>query len=87
MELEPNKEEYLDAQAVLAQAEHAYHLQFKDETESSGKAKQTLEAEYGESLTIEHEIQGRAEYVEWDLEGSGTVLILKFFLFQGFERI
>ena len=70
MELEPNKEEYLDAQAVLAQAEHAYHLQFKNEAETSEKAKQTLEAEYGESLTIEHEIQGRAEYVEWDLEGS-----------------
>ena len=68
MELEPNKDEYLDAQAVLAQAEHAYHLQFKDE--ESQKVRETLEAEYGASLTIEHEIEGHAEYVEWDLEGS-----------------
>ena len=65
LDVSPNKEEYLSTKAVLEQAAYAHELQFRESS-----APKSLSAEYGQSLTIFHEIEGRANQVEWELEGS-----------------
>ena len=65
LDISPNKEEYLSTKAILEQAAYAHELQFRESS-----APKALTAQYGAPLTIFHEIEGRANQVEWELEGS-----------------